>query len=250
MTFSVSEFSSKINRYGVAKNNLFHVRMTPPAALGDIASQFNTRDIQFFCRAVDLPDMNVETTDVFQHGIGKSSKRPSGFHTGDLSTVFMVDSGFRVKEFFHRWIQSVFNYNTDNMQGEVYGKLPYEIGYKQDYVSEITVTAFSSNIPDQYYSYHFKNAFPTTVGAVSLAWENQNDILTMPVIFAHDGFTPLGARVGEGTSSRFSRGTGLIERILDMDMAYQTIRQFDMPESIQDAVNQYTTVSSMLRNIF
>lgn len=246
MAFSINEFTSKIHRYGLTKSNLFHVQITTPICLrDDYSTDFYTRDLQFFCRTAEVPDMNVDTTPVFTQGTGVASHRPNGFTFSPFNTVFMVDSEFRVKHFFHRWMQCIYNFNNDNPLSEVNGALPYEIGYANEYKTTVTVTQFSTNSEDDFYTYNFYNAFPRTIGTISSQWEDQNTLMTLPVSWNYDNMAVLGATPGQGMSSRATNQSRIIS-----EMALDNISQFRTILDIQNAVDRITTVSKSIKRIF
>jgi hypothetical protein len=56
MTFNIAEFNAQINRRGLAKNNLFVVRITLPASANFLNEEIPTRDLTFLCRSVDVPE--------------------------------------------------------------------------------------------------------------------------------------------------------------------------------------------------
>ena len=60
MAFSLQDFSAKLNKRGVAKNNLFAVTFQlPRALLAEITSVEDNldiaKDITFYCKSVTLP---------------------------------------------------------------------------------------------------------------------------------------------------------------------------------------------------
>lgn len=251
MTFSINDFNSKINRYGLSKSNLFHVVVnTPPCLQSEFSSEFYGTGLQFFCRSAEVPDMAIETVPVYHQGTGLPVQRTNGMRMSNLNTVFMLDSEFRVKHFFHGWLQRMYNYSIDNIHGEVDGQLPYEIGYPDDYKTTVTVTQFSSNSTDNFYTYRYLNAFPTTIGSVSLSWETQNEIATLPVSFTFESVSPMGATPSNGISTRSSSITGILQDYLEAQKIVDNIREFDKIRDVQDAINRITTVSSALKRFF
>lgn len=250
MTFNVSEFSSKINKYGLARDNLFFVTITPPPLGADMPAG----DLSFFCRSVDLPALTINTTDIQTQGFGISEKRPTGLPLDNLNTAFMVDSTFRVKQFFHRWAQAVVNY--DNSRGynvEHRGMLPYEVNYKDEYTGRIEILVYSFNSDSITYKYTFDNAFPVSLGNITTAWANNDDVMVMPVQFAYDVYKVDG--VGESykaTRTRQARGFGgggpggFITRLANFGQALDAI---GVNTPIQDVVNQYSLFGSAVNSI-
>ena len=130
MTFNISEFSSKINRHGVAKSNLFFTRFGLPQSLINELTQIPiSRDLQFYCRSAVLPELDITTFDYQQQTFGSPIRRPQGLNFPVLPVVFMVDSNFGVMQLFHRWAQSIVNYDrSGGNYGAVNNALPFEMG--------------------------------------------------------------------------------------------------------------------------
>jgi len=256
MAFSISEFNSQLNKHGVAKNNLFLVTITLPNALqkelfpGE-ANEAETpelvKDIKFFCKSATLPELTVQTVDNFPNTFGTPDRRPSAMQFTQIPTVFMVDSNFKVKEYFHSWMQRIVNYDKQSPIGEVQGRLPFEIAYKTEYSAGVTIEVYSYEQKAITYTYRFENAFPTSIGEVQVAWENAAEIMTLPVTFTYDSMILPGAQIGtvETTSGR---GSGILGSLSSLNSYGQAINQLRRPRSIQDTINQFTNAQTIFRN--
>jgi len=250
MAFNLSEFTSQINRHGVAKSNLFVMRITLPARINFLNEEIATRDLTFLCRTVDIPSFSLETTPIKTRGFGPAETRPTGLEYTQLNTIFMVDSNFAVKKFFHRWMQEIVHYDVE--QGYTNelpnGLLPYEFGYKDDYAATIEVIAYSGNSDESFYTYKFSGAFPTTIGNTQVAWENTAEIMTMPITFAYDEFKVDGTIQGTSTSLS-NRGNGVLTYLSALNTYGQAISGLSLPTNIQDAVNLYTDVNTIIGSL-
>ena len=250
MTFNISEFSGKLSKYGLAKDNLFFVTVTPPAS---VSTDFPAGDLSFFCQSVDLPALSISTADIQSQGYGVSEKRPTGLPLDNLNTVFMVDSTFRVKEFYHRWTQSVVNFdNSNGYNVEYQGMLPYEINYKDSYTGTITVYVYSFNSDDIIYRYKFENAYPVGIGNTTVAWENNNSVMVMPVQFAYDIYKVDGfgqsVRASRTRQSRGFGGGGPGGFITSLGNFGQALDAIGIDTPIQDIVNQYSLFGSQVNS--
>lgn len=231
MTFSISEFSARLNKNnGLAKTNLFVVRITPPSGL--ILGQMPTEDMVFFCRSVDIPGLNIGTMDIFNNGHGQIERRATGLVLDPLSAIFMVDGNFGVKRFFHRWSQLVINHNTDNAFAMDQGRLPYEVGYKNEYTGTVDVTIYSPN-NDKTYNYNFRNVYPVSVGNVTTAWENNDEIMTLPITFQYDSYHTTGTMPGV-TDSILSRANGLLSYLSALNTYGISVDNITSINSLQD----------------
>lgn len=251
MTFNVSQFAAKVNGTGLAKNNLFVANITPPLSVNLPIKN----DLMFLCRSASIPGMDINVVEIKPQGWGKAEKRPTEFSKGGLTLTFMVDSNFAVSQFFHRWIQSIVNYNTlsGDISEDSAGKLPYEFEYKDNYVGDVEIIVYAENKDTngyaRTYTYKCMNAFPIAIGSIETAWENQAEIMVITVAFAYDsiavsgmsetvissrstspaiGQTTTGGALGGGISGATSSGP------------IPLINTSSLPQDIQDAVNIVT----------
>lgn len=241
MTFSVSEFSAKINKYGLARDNLFIVNIEPPLFLrpGNISPS----DLTFFCQSAALPSLALGTAEVFNQGYGVGEKRPTSLPHDNLNTVFMVDADQKVTKFFQSWMQNVVNY--DNSRGYNYefnGMLPYEINYKRSYSSRIEIYVYSVEDKAIKYKYRFDNAFPIATGSQDLSWNNNDSVMTLPVQFAYDVYvnTAIGLSTKSNRLDDFFANLGTFGRALD---------DIGLDNPLQDVVNRYTLLGSNIRRV-
>jgi len=259
MSFNISEFSANVNRLGLAKNNLFFMRLNVPSG-STIAqdSDVTATDLQFLARSVDLPELSVETTGVARQGYGRLESAPNNVSFGPINAIFMVDSNFGVTKFFHRWMQHVVNFNARpgyEKELATNAALPYEIGYKNDYALSADIVVYSYNTYDVRYMYHFDNIYPVNIGNPSLAWENQTDILTLPVSFAYDHYYADGVGQSKKTSRRpgtdgtyIARqtrgfGGGMTDFIYSINNLGAGLSGLGVDNNLQDFVDDFTQVT-------
>lgn len=252
MAFNISQFNAAVNKHGLAKNNLFVMKINLPNSLNVLqeSSGIETRDLTLLCRSADVPGLEVATQDFKPRGYGPSEKRPTAFELPLLPTVFMVDSNFAVMKFFHRWMQSIVNYDvTSGYSSEVNGgQRPYEFGYRDDYSCTIELTIYSGNQTDKTYTIQFFNAYPTSVGNVAVAWENAAEVMTLPVQFAYDSVKYEGAIDGEVTGD-FGSPNGILSFLSSVNTFGQALNTLSRPRNIQDLVNTVTDVNTILGSL-
>lgn len=244
MTFNISEFSARLSKNnGVAVSNLFMVRITPPLALLD---QIGSNDLLFFCRAADIPGMNLQTVDYRPNAFGAIERRPVALPNEPLSTIFMVDGNFAIKSFFHRWMQLIVNYNNQNAHAtQQDNQLPYEFGYKEDYASTVEVTMLTPADDGTRYTYTYHNAFPMNIGNVGVAWENSAEIMTMPVVFTYDKFLTSGTRSGL-LDNLLGRVNGLGVYVASLSAFGVDVNNLQEIHSAQDLVNRLANIRNLL----
>ena len=262
MAFNINEFKSVMDKYGgPAKNNLFVVTLNPPYGQDQ---RFRGRrkvdyipfsDMRFFCREINLPAVNVNTFAHQSNSIGIAQNMPINLSTPSINATFMLDSEHRVISFFHSWMQEIINYDTiggrlSTVNGD---HMPFEIGYKDDYACVMEIDHYKTNaqgIADadgrlasntEIYHYTLEGVYPTEVSGRSLSWIPDDNVATLGVNFTASKFSFSGSTAGTPNSD-LSRGAGVLEVLKSVGYTGQTVQQKNLPTSIQDIINTYTTV--------
>lgn len=248
MAFNISDFKSSMDKFGgPARNSLFEVQISNfPVS----RSSATARDLTFFCKNVAIPGLSIGLASY--EAVGKQRQMfPTALNPEPVQAIFMLDSNHQILSFFHSWAQRIVNYSTAGGNfSEVNGALPFEIGYKNDYVCRITIKAYSNDYltTGKYYETVLDGAFPGLMGDVDLAWENNDSYSTLPVSFQYDRIQFSGERFGSPTS-RNSRGNGLLGLLDAVGDFGQLIGQDLVPRGITDAVNKYTQIKNNFDNI-
>lgn len=252
MTFNISDFNSKLNKHGLAKNNLFFARITLPNSIINelTATSPIVKDIEFFCRGVTLPEIDITTGEVQPQGFGPVVRRPQGMNFPTLPATFMVDSEFGVLKLFHRWSQAIVNYDTSGGRfAGVNNQLPFEMGYKEDYQATMQVAVYSHGSRSVEYLYEFGGLYPINVGNMEASWMNEAEVMTLPVGFSYDELKVTGARTGRILSERPGSTTGkLLKWFSSINSAVNTIESITKPTGVQDAINQISNINNIVES--
>jgi hypothetical protein len=245
MAFRISEFKSQMDWFGgPARGSLFEVQIISPR---NIKSRANSRDMVFFCKNATIPGMVISAAENQQVAQFRRMQ-PTGFSSEPVQTLFMLDSDMQVASFFHSWIQNVVNYSTAaGPFSEVNGKLPFEVGYKEEYACRVIIRHYSTHYETSgvFYEVILENAFPILVGDIDLAWENNDQYSVLPVQFQYDGIQVTGEKIGN-PFARFGRGNGVLGLLNAVGNFGQLIGQNLVPQNVQDAVNKFTRVNNFL----
>lgn len=248
--FDLNAFKSRIDQYGgPARLSLFTVEL-----FSSSSDWMEDSDLRFFCKSVTMPGMNLETAQYRPYGVGLVNTLPITMASTGVNAVFMLDNSHKVLSFFHEWIQSVYNYNTSKgllaPNGRDNEQYPYELGYRNDYSLDMRIKYFSSHDQTSYYEYLLRGVYPTEVGQIDLSWDSHDQTALLPVNFSYESIGVSGARVGS-VQNNLSRSFGLLDYIISIANIGQTIKSFRKPADVQDAINQYTSITnvfSRLRN--
>jgi hypothetical protein len=250
MVFNIAQFSSQVAKHGLAKNNLFFTRITLPASLSDLEQQMPTRELSFLCKSATLPSLDLDVIDIRSQGFGKAEKRPTEIRAGSLTLQFMVDSNFAVMKYFHRWMQSITNYNSydGHFVKDAYDKYPYEFEYKENYAAQVEILVYSGNDADKVYLYKLGNVYPFNIGQVDVSWENQAEVMVLPIGFEYDKIKVDGMSLGQVTDD-YSRTNGFLTYLSSINSYAQAINQIERPRNIQDLINTVTTVNTIYNTL-
>jgi len=251
MSFNISEFNSKLSKHGVAKNNLFFARINIPQALvNEFVDIPISKDLEFYCKSVTLPELDITTGDVQPQGFGPVVRRPQSMSFPVVPAIFMVDSDFGVMKFFHRWMQAIVNYDRSGGNfGSVNNALPFEMGYKSEYATTMDVAVFSQNTKKVEYVYTFSGLYPINTGNVSPAWENAGEVLTLPVGFTYDELKVTGSQGGRVQSDKPGSSTGrLLRWFSTINQTVNALESFRQPDNIQDAVNNIQSANTIFNS--
>lgn len=181
--FKVSNFLDHFNKHNdFARTSKFEVLIAPPTGIADLA----TYDLRFQCEATELPAYNINTVENRQYGVGLPvASTPVAF--ADITLTFICAGDMWEKKLFDKWMNGVVPINNYNPR------------YKDDYISsKIEINQYSgvatsdnpaTQTSEKIYSAILFNAFPTSIGALSLNWADDG-IHRLPVTFKYDYWTP------------------------------------------------------------
>ena len=188
MAFSVNEMLGTINANGgISRASKFMVNITVPASMGMV-----NKDLTFFCEAAQLPGIAFQSDEVKMSGYGNSEKRPHSAVFGDMPLTFYNDTDGNVLRFFHKWIQTVYNFNSGDSPIGTTRDLPINtFAYPKDYWGTVTISHYDdiqaaegSDTPPTVVSYTLYQAFPISIQDVQLSWDASDTLVRIPLTFA------------------------------------------------------------------
>lgn len=174
--FNAAAFRSKL-KGGGARPNLYEVTLTFPGNDGG-ASEMLT----FMCRSASLPGMTVGTVNVPY--FGRTIKLAGDRTFEDWSIRAFNDEDFLVRNAFEAWQNrlALLDSTTNLIENGA------DVGGAERLYIDITVNQLSRKGGDVLKSYTLKNAHPTNVGQIELAWDSNDAIEEFDVTFAYDYF--------------------------------------------------------------
>jgi len=156
MSLNIDDFKSKLTGGG-ARSNLFRATVTYPGyAAGDVELT------SFMCKSAQLPASTIETIAVPFRGRNLQIAGDRSFEPWTITII--NDTDFAIRNAFERWMNGI-NAHTENTG------LTNPTDYKADMIIE---QLDKSGVAVK--EYRFKGSFPTSVGAIDVSYDTENEI--------------------------------------------------------------------------
>lgn len=157
------DFIAEIKTKGIARTNRFTVDLSPPKALGE-----NVKRMLLFCEKASLPGINIATAQARTYG--ELREMPYERLFDPVQLTFHVDRNMTIKTIFDEWMGYIINPSDRTM------------GYYSNYVTPMTIRI--QDLEDKTtYLVQLYEAYPKSVGSVSLDAGNNNDTMRLDVTF-------------------------------------------------------------------
>lgn len=188
----MKDFWANLGRINdVGRANRFQVMIPTPRAL----KNKTLYDSIFTAEVAELPGIQLNTLDRKDYGI--TQKMPTSVMYGETSITFYcwgnrtsssMDTGLPQKRFFDDWFQAISPAPIDGNDGNA----AYNLNYKNEYTTTISIQHLDSTNKGGRYSTEetlsyetvLVDAFPISMGAISLSWSDDS-IIRLPITFAY-----------------------------------------------------------------
>jgi hypothetical protein len=183
------DFIAEIKTKGIARTNRFTVDFTPPKAMPE-----TTKRMLLFCEKATLPGINYATT--ANRTYGETREVVYDRMYDPVTLTFHVDRKMSIKEIFDNWSQYIIDPSSRT------------VGWYNDYVTPMTIRI--QDLEDNTtYLVQLWEAYPKTIGAISLDAGNNNDTMRLDVTFQYKYWYATPIQQDPYTSQeRFSKGLG------------------------------------------
>lgn len=225
---SINQLRSYLTKTDILSNNLFYVRF---GGLGDIA-----RDLSLLCHSASLPGVGFGTTEVRRHGFGVAEKVPTIPLFTDTTLSFIGDGKGDVRNFFVKWMNNIIRFNEHaSMPFGAKGMTgPFEVSYKSQYTCQIEIVVVNRT-NQEIFVVTLNDAYPIALGDQSLSWHDNDSLMSIPVTFTYYNWTAQVIEVPSGGD--ISNNPSLINQLVKVGTAVQTLATIKKPRSIGDIVN-------------
>ena len=162
---------------GFSRPSRYEVLIIPPRGSNnnptsdDISNNKKIREISLACENISFPGRNIDTT-TDTNIYGPTREIASGFSYAEVSATFRCSSDMKEKLYFETWQKQSFNTQTWSMQ------------YYEDYIGAVQIFQLDEN-NNRKYGVELVEAFPKTIGAMTLDYSNGNEINKLPVTFSY-----------------------------------------------------------------
>ena len=162
---------------GFSRPSRYEVLIIPPRGSnnnptsGDISNNKTIRETSLACESISFPGRNIDTT-TDTNIYGPTREIASGFSYAEVNATFRCSSDMKEKLYFETWQKQSFNTQTWSMQ------------YYEDYIGAVQIFQLDEN-NNRKYGVELVEAFPKTIGAMTLDYSNGNEINKLPVTFSY-----------------------------------------------------------------
>jgi hypothetical protein len=186
--FSPSTFLAKLQGGG-ALQSLFQVTITVPTALG--AGTTASDDYPYMTKGATFPESTITATPVSY--MGREIQIPGNRESTQWVNTVYNDEDFLVRHMLEDWTQKL-NSGVGNTRAtnwtipSVYSGTLKVIGYKKSTTPPDQGVTDSTEVPEVASIYKFVNAWPSSIGEVTLDWET-NEIQEYEVTWEYAFWT-------------------------------------------------------------
>ena len=175
MAFEISQFKNALP-FGGARANLFRVVIPEPQDIGiDRRHKGSSDSFSLNAKATTIPPSTIEPVEVPFYG--RTFRLPGGRTFDDWETTITNDEDFRVRDWMEQWSDQI-NSHATNLSTN----LASRTGNYQ-YTVDAEVVQFGKNgAPIR--RYIMIDAWPHTIGEITLDWSENGAIEEFPVTWA------------------------------------------------------------------
>ena len=192
--FKLNDFMASISTKGVMKSTRYHVTFTPPAYLRGIAGLPGSDMISIRCDSAQFPGMSLATMDgPPRYGYGPNESIPHNAVMDDITLSLLVDAGSEIHKFFYTWMNSIVNfhgqggYGLKDARGPVKTLSAYEVGYKDNYAVDLTISVYDSTDKKVMEAKAYR-AYPKLLPSIDFSWGATDEVVKLVIPFTYVDF--------------------------------------------------------------
>jgi hypothetical protein len=216
INFTITDLKKELGPGLGLRKNKYLLEIPVPGIAG--------KKMNILCRSTSLPERNIDTVTVFSKG-RRYKMRAETNYPGEYEISIVDDSKMAIRQVFDKWLKRVdntkpknegflgalgedFNQLTTNIAGGLDALNTLQTSFEQDgglglllnaingtnasaaYQTDINIWQLDSQ-NNKVYGYKLQNAFPSSVGTVTLDDGEENTLSEFSVVFSYSEFIPL-----------------------------------------------------------
>lgn len=186
MAFNAAKFRSFL-QYGGARPNVYSVSLTFPP--GTTTGNDTDEAFTFLCKSASLPAMSIQSAQASY--FGRKINFAGDREFAPWTTTLYTDEDFKVRNALEAWQNrmNLLDHDTESVDGMCDQKTFYVDVTVTQLGKDGGLCGHGSGENGAIKSYTLKNAFPSEIGEISLAYDNNNTIAEYTVTWVYDYFT-------------------------------------------------------------
>lgn len=161
---NLDQFIAAVKTGGMARTNRFSVMLSPPPEVTSIVGD-SLQDILLFCDSVQLPGLNLATTQ--SRTFGEFREVPYEKLYGDIQMNFYVDTNMYVKYMFDSWMNVIQNPNSRTFE------------YYNNYITDMTI--YVDDVADNTrFVVNAYECYPKTISPIQMDYSSK-DVMKLQV---------------------------------------------------------------------
>ena len=170
--FSVTEFTGKLGKLGLASPNKFKVQFE------NIPVTDSNSVLNFMCESVDLAGRQVQSSMEVQYGLRREIAYNAPTYN-PVSITFLCTENMTEKRILDKWNNICVDANSN-----------FDVGYYKDYASgKMRVTTYDSSGTAEKYWIEYQEVWPKSVQSVNMSHATQNNTLRVIAEFSYAYWT-------------------------------------------------------------
>ena len=176
-TSQIDKFLTQINAKGIARTNLFEVKLNPPGQVNnaDMGSALILR-----CESVAMPGLNLSTVeDVNLYGPTRDIV-DGVTYADEISMTFLMDKTHEIRKYFQSWMELAYDPNSWNLN------------YYDDYASGTVDIYQLSDTHQPTYGVKLWGCYPKNFAPIQYSNATTNEMVKLTVNFTFRFWTDIG----------------------------------------------------------
>lgn len=175
MAFNLQQIKSEITKRKYMPENSYEFFVPVPSFVSSRVTG-SSNMLRLRTEAVQLPGINFLNIDNYKpYGFGPTYTIPYGLNITAISATHILDGDSKLHRVFETWASNIV-YWKPQAQGL------YSVNYLKDYTVDVKIITYNSD-SQAAGIYILRDAYPTTVDQLSLAWNTTNEYAKLNVFW-------------------------------------------------------------------